>query len=77
MWLRPGILVEMSSHFMPLPLNWMRMISSSEDQVLCLFAGDSSGWGDILRFPPATLLAAASEGDSGTIFAAGTEEDRV
>ena len=40
---------------MPLPLNSMIRASSSGDHLLCFFAGDSSEWGGMLRFPPVPL----------------------
>jgi hypothetical protein len=75
--LRPGNLLEMSSHFIPLPLSLMSRAESSAGHVPSLFAGDSAGWGGILRFPPAPLPAAAEGGGCCRSSVAGMEDDLV
>ncbi len=67
----------MSSHFMPPPLKSMIRASSSGDHLLCFLAGDSAGWGGMLRLPPAPVLARAYEGGSGCPLVDGTDVDRV
>lgn len=54
MALLPGNLLEMSSHFMPLPRRSMIKASSSCDHLLCFLAGDSDACGGMLRFPGTT-----------------------
>jgi hypothetical protein len=56
MALRPGSLLEMSSHFIPLPRRSMMTASSSGDHLLCFLAGDSVGCGAMVRFPGAPRL---------------------
>lgn len=47
MALRPGSCLLMSSHFMPSPLKWMILASSSPDHFDCFLAGDSADKVDV------------------------------
>lgn len=60
MALRPGSRLEISSHFMPLPLNSMIWASSSGDHLLCFLAGLSAVCGGMLRLPPWMLGGATA-----------------
>ena len=57
MALRPGSLLEISSHFIPLPRSSIISASSSGDHLLCFFAGDSAECGPMLRFAAIELVA--------------------
>lgn len=51
MGLRPGIILEISSHFIPWPRSSMTLAFSSADHLLCFLAGLSVLWAAILRAP--------------------------
>src|SRR5947207_3390928 len=61
MALRPGSLLLISSHFIPLPRSSIIKASSSADHFDCFFAGNSIGRADCKRFVGIDDLAAGAD----------------
>lgn len=71
MALRPGNRLEISSHFIPLPLSSMIRASSSGDHLLCFLTGWSDAWGGMLRL---LLVICKVVAEGGRARAAGLVE---